>query len=146
MNSADISAQDKAAPTPVINPANLHDMLGHVSSATRQQVSIAIAAAMTRRALVPVNDRAARLELLAELLQENCETLMVLLIREAGKTRSDVLGEVREAIDFCRYYTQQARELMREQVLPGPSGEFNALTPPPRAASPEQCWKMSIGH
>jgi RHH-type proline utilization regulon transcriptional repressor/proline dehydrogenase/delta 1-pyrroline-5-carboxylate dehydrogenase len=118
-------------PVDVLNPADPDDVIGQVIAASSPDVTQAIAAAheaVGGWSLKPVTERAACLERMADLLQENREPLMALLIREAGKTRSDALSEVREAIDFCRYYAEQARELMTEQVLPGPSGEFNALT------------------
>ena len=53
---------------------------------------------------------------------------MQICCREAGKTIADGLDEVREAVDFCRYYAQQARELMTEAIaLPGVTGEANQL-------------------
>ena len=53
--------------------------------------------------------------------------LIALLQSEGGKTLDDALAEVREAADYCRYYANQARELMREHALPGPTGEENLL-------------------
>jgi RHH-type proline utilization regulon transcriptional repressor/proline dehydrogenase/delta 1-pyrroline-5-carboxylate dehydrogenase len=64
---------------------------------------------------------------MADLLEQQRPNLMSLLIREAGKTRGDALGEVREAVDFCRYYAGEARNLFNEKTLPGPSGELNVL-------------------
>ena len=57
--------------------------------------------------------RAAILERLADLLERDHAHLMALAIREAGKTLADALGEVREAVDFCRYYAVQARKPRR---------------------------------
>jgi len=54
--------------------------------------------------------------------------LMALCAREAGKQLADGIAEVREAVDFCRYYAQQAEEKFSEaQVMPGPTGESNEL-------------------
>jgi RHH-type proline utilization regulon transcriptional repressor/proline dehydrogenase/delta 1-pyrroline-5-carboxylate dehydrogenase len=50
-----------------------------------------------------------------------------MLIREAGKTLPDAIGEVREAVDFCRYYATMAEQTLSPQLMPGPTGEFNQL-------------------
>jgi len=62
------------------------------------------------------------------LLEDNRDELMALCIREAGKTLDDSIDEIREAVDFCRYYAQQARDMFNNpKVLPGPTGELNEL-------------------
>lgn len=77
----------------------------------------------------PVQQRAQALNKLAELLEEHSPQLMSLMISEAGKTLANCLSEVREAVDFCRYYAQQAEELFAEPTtLPGPTGEKNQLS------------------
>lgn len=80
----------------------------------------------------PVQARATQLERLADLLEENREPLVRLLVHEARKTLADALAEVREAVDFCRYYAHQARVVLAPQVLPGPTGERNMLILHPR--------------
>ena len=57
----------------------------------------------------PVEERAATLDRLADLLEANYGELMMLCHREAGKTLQDSIDEIREAVDFCRYYAAQAR-------------------------------------
>ena len=52
---------------------------------------------------------------------------MALLQSEAGKTLDDALAELREAVDYCRYYAAQARTVLAPQVMPGPTGESNVL-------------------
>lgn len=72
--------------------------------------------------------RANMLEKLADLLEENIHELIALCTLEAGKSLQDGIDEVREAVDFCRYYAIKARELMGEgETLPGPTGEKNEL-------------------
>jgi RHH-type transcriptional regulator, proline utilization regulon repressor / proline dehydrogenase / delta 1-pyrroline-5-carboxylate dehydrogenase len=71
--------------------------------------------------------RCAALEQLADLLEANRSELMAILVDEAKKTLPDALGEVREAVDFCRYYAAQARSGLQPIELPGPSGERNVL-------------------
>ncbi|MBM6576114.1 bifunctional proline dehydrogenase/L-glutamate gamma-semialdehyde dehydrogenase PutA [Microvirga sp. SRT01] len=75
----------------------------------------------------PVDDRAACLERLADLLEEHRDELMAICVQEAFKTIPDAIGEVREAADFCRYYAGEARARLRPVELPGPTGERNTL-------------------
>ncbi len=75
-----------------------------------------------------VATRANCLEQAATLLEQHRAELVSLCVREAGKTLPDALDEVREAVDFLRYYAAQARALFREISLPGPTGERNTLT------------------
>ncbi len=75
----------------------------------------------------PVDERAACLERLADLLEEDRDTLMAICVQEAKKTIPDAIGEVREAADFCRYYAGEARARLRPVELPGPTGERNTL-------------------
>jgi RHH-type proline utilization regulon transcriptional repressor/proline dehydrogenase/delta 1-pyrroline-5-carboxylate dehydrogenase len=73
--------------------------------------------------------RAGILERAADLFEENRAHLMALAVREAGKTLPNALGEVREAVDFLRYYAGRARSQFEGPMkLPGPTGEDNELT------------------
>ncbi|HEX9964726.1 MAG TPA: bifunctional proline dehydrogenase/L-glutamate gamma-semialdehyde dehydrogenase PutA [Allosphingosinicella sp.] len=74
-----------------------------------------------------VDERAACLERLADLLERERDALMRICVQEARKTIPDALAEVREAVDFCRYYAAQARKGLRPVELPGPTGERNVL-------------------
>ncbi|WP_114952403.1 bifunctional proline dehydrogenase/L-glutamate gamma-semialdehyde dehydrogenase PutA [Sphingosinicella terrae] len=74
-----------------------------------------------------VDDRAACLDRLADLLERERDALMRIAVQEAKKTIPDALAEVREAVDFCRYYANQARSGLRPIELPGPTGERNVL-------------------
>lgn len=75
----------------------------------------------------PVDQRAACLDRLADLLESHRDELMAICVQEAFKTIPDAVGEVREAADFCRYYAQQARDGLKPIELPGPTGERNTL-------------------
>ncbi|HEX7789713.1 MAG TPA: bifunctional proline dehydrogenase/L-glutamate gamma-semialdehyde dehydrogenase PutA [Afipia sp.] len=76
----------------------------------------------------PAATRAAMLERAADLLQQRMPRLIALLQSESGKTIDDAVSEVREAVDFCRYYAMQGRTLFGDGVsLPGPTGESNVL-------------------
>lgn len=72
-----------------------------------------------------VDQRAECLDQMAMLMEEHMARLMALCTAEGGKTISDGLAEVREAVDFCRYYAQRAREDFQPRTLPGPTGEDN---------------------
>ncbi len=72
--------------------------------------------------------RAAALERAADLVESERALLLALLADEAGKTLDDALAELRETVDFLRYYAGQARDLFRPLDLPGPTGERNTLT------------------
>jgi RHH-type transcriptional regulator, proline utilization regulon repressor / proline dehydrogenase / delta 1-pyrroline-5-carboxylate dehydrogenase len=76
----------------------------------------------------PVEERAAALERTAEFYEQNRDALIATLQSEGGKTLDDALAEVREAVDFCRYYGSQARQTLIRQRMPGPTGETNDLT------------------
>ncbi|MBQ0930151.1 L-glutamate gamma-semialdehyde dehydrogenase [Ideonella alba] len=75
----------------------------------------------------PLAERAAVLERAADALEARLPEFCGLLVTEARKTLGDCVAEVREAVDFCRYYAQQARTRLAEQELPGPTGERNTL-------------------
>ncbi|MET1112977.1 MAG: L-glutamate gamma-semialdehyde dehydrogenase [Allosphingosinicella sp.] len=74
-----------------------------------------------------VEERSAALERLADLLEQERDMLMRIAVQEAKKTIPDALAEVREAVDFCRYYAAQARKHLQPVELPGPTGERNVL-------------------
>jgi RHH-type proline utilization regulon transcriptional repressor/proline dehydrogenase/delta 1-pyrroline-5-carboxylate dehydrogenase len=71
--------------------------------------------------------RAACLSRAADLMERDRDVLMALAVREAGKTWADAVGEVREAVDFCRYYAGEAVRTLQPMALPGPTGEINQL-------------------
>jgi len=117
---------------PVRSPADHDHRVGDVTWATAEDVERALARA-TRAApewdRIPGERRAACLERYAELLEEEMPTLIALCCREAGKHIPDGVAEVREAVDFCRYYAAQARrEFSGPVTLPGPTGERNTLS------------------
>ena len=87
----------------------------------------AAAAGFTTWAATPVEQRAAALEEAADRLEVNRGRLIALLQIEAGKTLDDALAELREAVDYCRYYAAQARTALTPQIMPGPTGESNEL-------------------
>lgn len=118
-------------PLPVVAPADEGRVVGAVSEAQLPQIDEAFRLA---RAAQPAWDRAggaARAQVLramADALEANIERLIAILAREAGKTLSDGIAEVREAVDFCRYYAVLAEDQFGDaDVLKGPVGETNSL-------------------
>ncbi len=75
----------------------------------------------------PVAERAALLRRAADALDARLPEFCGLLVKEAHKTLGDCVAEVREAMDFCRYYAHQAVISLADQTLPGPTGESNVL-------------------
>jgi RHH-type proline utilization regulon transcriptional repressor/proline dehydrogenase/delta 1-pyrroline-5-carboxylate dehydrogenase len=75
----------------------------------------------------PLAERAAILRRAADTLDARLPEFCGLLVKEAHKTLGDCVAEVREAVDFCRYYADQAEVRLATQVLPGPTGESNEL-------------------
>ena len=96
----------------VLNPADPSDTVGTVREASPRDVEAALAAATVAAAgwaATAPGARAAALEAAAERLQADSQNLVTLLVREAGKTCANAVAEVREAVDFLRYYAQQVR-------------------------------------
>ncbi|WP_408642941.1 trifunctional transcriptional regulator/proline dehydrogenase/L-glutamate gamma-semialdehyde dehydrogenase [Acidovorax bellezanensis] len=103
---------EKAEAMPVRNPADQRDVVGEVRAANDAELEAALAAAADfapRWAATAAEERASALERTADLLQEGLPQLLGLLSREAGKTYANGIAEVREAIDFLRFYAAQAR-------------------------------------
>ena len=96
---------------PVINPARPQDIVGTVSEAGAGQVAEAVGIAVAAQpdwAARPVAERAAILRAAADLYEANAVEFFALATREAGKTLADGVAEVREAVDFLRYYAAEA--------------------------------------
>ena len=104
-----------------------HDRYANASAGTVAQRVAEAHAAFPAWTATPVEARAAMLERLADLLERDRLPLMALCVGEARKTIPDALAEVREAIDFCRYYAIRARADFAPVALPGPTGERNEL-------------------
>src|SRR6185369_7174574 len=103
----------------------------NIAMATPAQAGEAVAAA--RRGFpawsrLAAAQRAAMLERAADLLEQRKARFIALLQSEGGKTLDDCVSELREAIDFCRYYAAQGRKLFGDgEAMPGPTGESNVL-------------------
>ena len=118
-------------PRAVVSPFDTQLVVGHVSEADAAAVDAAARAASPAQhdwdALGGV-ERARLLDLAANLFEARRELFYSLCIREAGKTLPDAVLEVREAVDFLRFYAAEARaKFDRPTSLPGPTGELNEL-------------------
>jgi RHH-type proline utilization regulon transcriptional repressor/proline dehydrogenase/delta 1-pyrroline-5-carboxylate dehydrogenase len=125
-----VAGQPVGTPAEVRNPAALGQPIGTAAAATAADVDHAVTSA--RQAFDGwdargVDARAALVERIADAWEAAHDELAALIVREAGRTMLDAHLEVREAVDFCRYYAAIARERMQPQRLPGPAGESNEL-------------------
>ncbi|WP_457281548.1 L-glutamate gamma-semialdehyde dehydrogenase [Polaromonas sp. P5_D5] len=96
-----------------------------VKSATRAIVTGA--SSYQKWSKVPVAERAAILRRAAAAMEQQMPKFCALLVKEAFKTWGDAVSEVREAVDFLRYYANEAERIMQPVALPGPTGETNEL-------------------
>ncbi|MGR8933781.1 MAG: bifunctional proline dehydrogenase/L-glutamate gamma-semialdehyde dehydrogenase PutA [Gammaproteobacteria bacterium] len=116
---------------PINNPADRRLTVGSVVHADAEAIQAAVlsaASAFKTWRLQPVAVRSACLRKAAELLEEHRSELVSLCIREGGRSIKDALAEVREAVDYCRYYAANADALFKQALkLPGPTGEENRL-------------------
>ncbi len=117
---------------PVLDPADRRRQVGSVVTADASLVETAMVGAASAAPAwdaTGAEDRARALERTAELMERDMPVLMALAVREAGKTVPDSVAEVREAVDFCRYYASRCRQdFAAPTSLPGPTGERNELS------------------
>lgn len=118
-------ARDVGEAQPIKNPADHDDIVGTVSfadAALAQEAVGAAVAAFPEWSATPAAERAACLRRFADLLEQHTPALMMLAVREAGKTLNNAIAEVREAVDFCRYYAGEA-----ENTLPKDAKAVGAI-------------------
>jgi len=123
---ANVSGPDIA----VSNPADRRQRVGQWQAADAATVEKALQNAVAAQPAwdaTPAASRAAILEHAADLLEARMSQYIALCAKEAGKTIPDGVAEVREAVDFLRYYAGQARSAFAVEALPGPTGESNSL-------------------
>ncbi|QDI05992.1 bifunctional proline dehydrogenase/L-glutamate gamma-semialdehyde dehydrogenase PutA [Xanthomonas cerealis pv. cerealis] len=115
----------------VTNPADRRQVVGRWQPADAATVEKALANAVAAQPgwnRTPAASRATILEHAADLLEARMPEFIALCVKEAGKTLPDGVAEVREAVDFLRYYAGQARaQFGAPERLPGPTGESNEL-------------------
>jgi RHH-type proline utilization regulon transcriptional repressor/proline dehydrogenase/delta 1-pyrroline-5-carboxylate dehydrogenase len=96
---------------PVCNPADVRDVVGLVTEATLKDVDDACAEALAAAPIwdaTPASERAATLWRAAEILETRMTSLMGVISREAGKSLPNAIAEIRETVDFLRYYSVEA--------------------------------------
>jgi RHH-type proline utilization regulon transcriptional repressor/proline dehydrogenase/delta 1-pyrroline-5-carboxylate dehydrogenase len=116
----------------VLDPTDNRRMIGGVVFAKEDTVKKAIETthgAFDDWRRTSAHDRAACLRRTADLMETHMAELLALCVREAGKTLPDAVAEVREAVDFCRYYADEGEKHFSAEgtLLPGPTGESNRL-------------------
>jgi len=113
-------------------PHDRRERIGTVRITTPAQADAAIDSATKAQHAWNARGGVARAQILeaaADLFERDRAKLMAVIVREAGKTLDGALGDVREAVDYLRYYAGEARRLFGAPVqLPGPTGERNTLT------------------
>ncbi|HEX5419425.1 MAG TPA: bifunctional proline dehydrogenase/L-glutamate gamma-semialdehyde dehydrogenase PutA, partial [Gammaproteobacteria bacterium] len=118
-------------PVERFDPADRRRCIGRVADASAEDAAHAIEVAHAFQPSwndTPVQIRAAILRRAAELFEGDAPELIARCVAEAGKTIPDAVAEVREAVDYLRYYASQALKLFaRPTPLPGPTGEYNEL-------------------
>ena len=119
------------AEEPVFDPSDRRRQVGTVAAAGPDAIEQGLARAARAASSwddTPAAQRAALLEKAADLYEQHHAALMALIVREGGRTIPAALSEVREAIDFLRYYAARARaDFAMPQRLPGPTGEHNEI-------------------
>ncbi|MDR3442282.1 MAG: bifunctional proline dehydrogenase/L-glutamate gamma-semialdehyde dehydrogenase PutA [Legionella sp.] len=130
------ASASKAEQQKVNSPQKTERVVGTVQNATLDDVEKALTAAAKAFPLwsgVAVEERAACLNRFADLLEANRAEFLALATYEAGKTLNDGIAELREAVDFCRYYAVMSQQLMANPTrLTGYTGELNELSLHPR--------------
>ncbi len=125
-------AKASGATVTVTNPADRRVEVGTWQGGDSATVDKALANAVAAQPgwdRLPAASRAAILEYAADLLEARRGEFVSMCVREAGKTISASVSEVREAADFLRYYATMARRLFGQpEALPGPTGETNELS------------------
>ena len=116
-----------------LNPANLDHEVGQLQLLQANEKLVDEIYQSAKKAFIggqiqTIESRATNLLKLAGLLEKNRQELIALCIFETGKVYQDAVDEIREAVDFCRYYASCGLEKMQDERLPGPSGENNTIS------------------
>jgi RHH-type transcriptional regulator, proline utilization regulon repressor / proline dehydrogenase / delta 1-pyrroline-5-carboxylate dehydrogenase len=123
--------EQTGAAEPVLDPSNRRRRVGEVVAAETVEIDRALARAARSAPAwdrTPAGERAALLERAADLYENHTAELMALVIREGGRTIPAALAELREAVDYLRYYAVRAQADFAEPMrLPGPVGERNEI-------------------
>lgn len=125
------SHQDTLQQHTIVDPARPEKVVGYITNASEKDVESALRVASEAYIgwhLTPLEQRADSLDRAADMLQKQHYRFMAMAVCEAGKSLPDAVAEVREAVDFLRYYAMQARaDFNQPRVLTGPTGEHNQI-------------------
>jgi RHH-type proline utilization regulon transcriptional repressor/proline dehydrogenase/delta 1-pyrroline-5-carboxylate dehydrogenase len=117
------------AGVPSVNPANTAQVVGYCQQAEPEHVDLALEKALVaqpRWDATPAAERAAILNRAADLFEANASELLALVVKEGGRIIPDAVSELREAVDFLRYYAARCSEFFGAPIrMPGPTGERN---------------------
>lgn len=111
------SAESQDGDHAVVNPANRAEVIAHLSFDNSDSVEVKVQQVeATQEAWEgrPVHERAELLNAMADALEKNRDEFLALCVKEAGKSVPDAVAEIREAVDFCRYYARQAEQLFAD--------------------------------
>ncbi len=108
----------------ITNPSNPHDIVGYCKYSSKKEV-LDVLETTSPWVNSKGNERATVLTQASDLYESNAPEIMALLCREAGKTINDAVGELREAVDFLRYYASQARKMDNCE----PAGIISCISP-----------------
>ncbi|MFM9888157.1 MAG: bifunctional proline dehydrogenase/L-glutamate gamma-semialdehyde dehydrogenase PutA [Burkholderiales bacterium] len=129
---ATLTAKPQPPAMVVHEPANIEYTVGTIRPHSREELNALVQGAQIgfkAWSTQPAEFRASLLERVANQIEAEWLELVSFLVREAGKTYNDAASEIREAVDFLRFYAQEARRLFGSQtVLPGPTGERNTIS------------------
>ena len=130
--SLPIAAFGTGSAREVRNPARRSEVIGHIKLADAATIESALAlahAGFPQWSALPVNERAQCLQRLADALEAHRDELIALCCKEAGKTLRDGVAEVREAVDFLRYYAARAVEARFAEHGLQPRGVVLCISP-----------------
>lgn len=127
-----VAQTDGAGVAPVVTPHDVRQSMGSCVPSSPEAIETAIAAATVAQDRWDRMGGAARgdiLERAADLYEVNAARLMGIIVREGGKTLGNALADLREAVDFLRYYAACARrDFTAPKSMPGPTGESNEMS------------------
>jgi RHH-type proline utilization regulon transcriptional repressor/proline dehydrogenase/delta 1-pyrroline-5-carboxylate dehydrogenase len=121
--SSQLVAEPSGIISEIVSPSNSNDIVAEIKNTTVFDVKKAIE--NSNLWSVPNNEKSKVLNNIADLYEENFGEIFAILSREAGKTIYDAISEIREAVDFIRYYSYEARKLSRSK----PRGRIVCISP-----------------
>ena len=123
----DLTVQSMRAPLLAALATTVVPVVPEFDAKSASSLMTACAGSYQKWSKVAVAERAAILHRAADAMERQMPKFCALLVKEAFKTWGDAVSEVREAVDFLRYYAGEAERIMQPVALPGPTGETNEL-------------------